>query len=100
VKRAYWWDGKELRGYQGGHFLVEMKNHRNFRPLAQNGEEVRELLMKHLRRQILLGLPGIVLTKRKERFIDTIAQRCMWAVEHVGLMPRIDESRPPAGQPK
>lgn len=31
VKRAYWWNGIELRGYEGGHFLCEMKLHTNFR---------------------------------------------------------------------
>ena len=31
VTRAYYWNGVELRGYPDGHFLVEMRNHRNFR---------------------------------------------------------------------
>jgi hypothetical protein len=40
IKRAYWWNGVELRGYEGGHFLCEMKNHTNFRgPLVANKEQ-------------------------------------------------------------
>lgn len=31
VTRCYFWDGKELRGYEGGHFRCEMSQHRNFR---------------------------------------------------------------------
>lgn len=31
--RAYFWSGSELRGYQNGHFLVEARNHTNFRRL-------------------------------------------------------------------
>lgn len=40
VKRAYWWNGIELRGYEGGHFLCEMNLHTNFRgPLAADARE-------------------------------------------------------------
>ena len=34
VTRCYFWDGKELRGYEGGHFLCEMRLHRNFRAMV------------------------------------------------------------------
>jgi hypothetical protein len=41
VKRAYWWNGTELRGYKDGHFLVEISNHRNFRRLVTLDEKTR-----------------------------------------------------------